>query len=198
MTARTARRAALTLASTALMLGGLAGCGGSDGGSSGSAAPDHASKDDFCRAFNGLFAKVVSEAGSGDTSRAIGAMKAWAADMQAVGTPSDMPDDARHGFEVFVAAARKIDADASLSELTDFGSTLPQGDQADAEAFGAWASTHCPGALSDLSSALPSEIASSLPSDLPSSLASQLPSDLPTDPSELASMMSELTASAGG
>lgn len=181
-------RAALTIASTALVLTGVTACGSDsagDGGGSGSAAPANASKDDFCTAFNGLYEKVMADLTSADTSKAITAFKEWAADMKDVGTPDDMPEDARRGFEVFVDAAQDIDDDASIDDLQNLGDDLSQADQDAGDTFGEWASENCPSDLSDL--------ASSIPSDLPT----DLPSDLPTDPSELESMMSELTASAG-
>jgi len=186
-TGKRTTRAALTIASVALVLTGLTACGGdSDGGGSGSAAPDDASKDDFCTAFNGLYEKVMADLTSADTSKAITAFKDWAADMKKVGTPDDMPEDARRGFEVFVDAAQDIDDDATIDDLQNLGGDLSKADQDAGDTFGDWASENCP-------SALPSDLASSIPSDI----ASDLPSDLPTDPSELESMMSELTASAG-
>jgi hypothetical protein len=179
-------RAAVTIASGAFLLTGLTACGGdSDGGGSGTSAPADASSEDFCTAFNGLYEKVLGNVTSADTSQAIKAFKEWAADMKDVGTPEDMPDDARHGFDVFVDAAANIDDDATVADLQNFGDDLSEEDQSAGETFGDWASDNCPSPLSDL--------ASSIPSDLPT----DLPSDLPTDPSELESMMSELTASAG-
>ncbi|MEP9362852.1 hypothetical protein ABLE68_07805 [Nocardioides sp. CN2-186] len=185
-TGKRTTRAALTIASGALLLSGLTACGGSDGGGSGSAAPDDASKDDFCTAFNGLYEKVMADMTSADTSKAIAAFKDWAADMKKVGTPDDMPEDARRGFEVFVDAAAKIDDDATVDDLQNLGDDLSQADQDAGDTFGNWASDNCP-------SGLPTDDASALSSAIPS----DLPSDLPTDPSELESMMSELTASAG-
>ncbi len=191
----TARKAALVVASTALALGALAGCGsdsdgGSDGGSSagGASAGGDASKDDFCTAFNGLVTDVLAKAGTGDLSDAVSAIKDWAANMKEVGTPSDMPDDARQGFEVFVEAASNIDEDATLGDLQSLGSELSQADQDAGESFGSWATENCPAALPGIGDP---------PSELPSDMASLMPSDLPTDPSALESMMSELTASAG-
>lgn len=199
----TARRTTLALASTALVLGTMAGCGGSDGGGSGSAAPDNASKEDFCGAFAKLFKDILAQATSGDPDVTVKAIKDWAADMQDVGTPDDMPDDVRDGFEIFVDAARDLPEDASLEDLQTFGDDLSEDDQAAGEKFGDWASQECPDALlpgvgelaSDLPTELPSDLASDLPTELPSELES-LMSDLPTDPSELESMMSELTADA--
>ncbi len=193
----TARKTTLALAGTALALGTLAGCGGGD--DSGSSAPDNASTEEFCDAFNSLFTEVMAEAGTGDMSQAVSAIKEWAENMEEVGTPDDMPDEAREGFEVFVKAAGEIDEDAKLEDLQNLGGDLSESDQEAGDAFGDWATETCPTELPDISD-LPSEIASDLPTDLPTEIPSELESlmsDLPTDPSELESMLSELTASAG-
>lgn len=194
----TARKAMLAVASTALVLGAVAGCGG-DGSSS--SAPDDASKDDFCEAFSGLFEGILADVGAGDVSESdsVAAIKDWAADMREVGTPSEMPDQAREGFEVFVEAAEDLDENASLGDLESLGGDLSAADQEAGDAFGTWAIENCPSALpglDDLPSDLPTELPSELGSELPSELES-LMSELPTDPSELESMMSELTADAG-
>ena len=191
----TARRTMLALASTALVIGTMAGCGGGGGGS-GSSAPDNASKEEFCGAFATLFKDILAQAMTDDPNVTVKAMKDWAAEMQDVGTPEDMPDDVRDGFEIFVDAARDLPEDASLDDLQSFGDDLSEDDQAAGEAFGDWATEECPNALlpTDLPTELPSDLASDLPTEMPSELES-LMSDLPTDPSELESMMSELTAS---
>jgi hypothetical protein len=183
-------RAALTIAGLALAFGGLTGCGGSDDGG-GSSAPADASKDDFCEAFNGLFETVMAQATEADTSAMVKAIKEWAADVEDVGTPNDMPDDARHGFELLVQQAKDIDDDATLEDFENLGKDLSADDEKDGKAFTDWATANCPLDLPGLPGG------SDLPSIDPSDLPSIDPSDLPTDPSELESLMSELTASAG-
>lgn len=182
-------RAAVTMAGMALVLAGLTGCGGDDDGGGSSASGD-ASTDDFCAAFNGLYEKVLTQASEADSADMIKALKEWAADIEDVGTPDEMPEDARHGFEVFVDTAKDIDDDATLDDLQNLGDDLSEKDEKDGEAFSDWTTENCPLDIPGLPNA------SDLPSDLPSDLE-DLPSDLPTDPSELESMLSELTASAG-
>jgi hypothetical protein len=144
-TARTAPRRLATAAAALAVVASLAACNGDSGGGSGSAAPDDASRDDFCSAFNSLFDTVLSSATSGgDIGKAIAALKEWAADIEDVGTPADMPDDARHGFELFVEQAKGLDEDASMEELQNLGEDLSEADQADGEAFGDWTTKNCP------------------------------------------------------
>lgn len=181
-TTRSAMTAALKVLAGMALAAALTACGGSDEGGS-EAAPDDASTSDFCEGFNGLFEKVVGQATSGDSSAMISALKDWAADMEDIGTPSDMPEDARNGFEVFLEQAKDLDEDASLDDLQNLGDDLSEGDQADGEAFGAWTEENCPLDLPDID-------ASDLPSIDPSDLASM-------DPEELESMMSELEEEMG-
>ena len=175
-----ARRATLAVAATALTMGTLSACGGDDD-EGGSSAPENASTEEFCEEFGSLFQDVLSEGLSGDTGALVTAMKEWAEDMQEVGTPEDMPDEAREGFEVFLDEARSLPDDATAEDLDQLGEDLPQSEQDAADTFGDWAAETCPDAL--------------LP-DVPTDLPSDLGSDLPTDPSELESMMSELTQDA--
>jgi hypothetical protein len=175
------------------LVASLTACGGSDGsdgsdGSSGAQAPDDASTDDFCEGFNSLFEKVLGQATSGDSSAMISALKEWAGDMEDIGTPSDMPEDARHGFELFIDQAENLDEDASLEDLQNLGEDFSEEDQADGEAFGTWTQENCPLDLPGIGS-------SDLPSIDPSDLPSVDPSDMESMMSELESQMSGLTAS---
>jgi hypothetical protein len=174
-------RAALTMAGLMLVVGSLAGCGDDDD-SGGSSAPGNASQGEFCEAFNGLFDTVMARDTEADPGAMIERLKDWAAHVEDVGPPDGMPDDARHGFELFVDGAEDLDVDATLEDLQNLGDDLSASDRQDARAFTDWTTDNCP---------------LDLPSKLPSDLPSDLSSDLPSDPSELESMMSDLTGSAG-
>ena len=82
------------------------------------------------------------------------AVKDWWSRMEEVGTPEDIPDDARKGFEAVVDEAREIDAaDFSVDDLEDLGSG---GDDASeevrkqADAFGDYLTETCGNPLDDL------------------------------------------------
>ncbi|CAI9402127.1 hypothetical protein [Nocardioides sp. T2.26MG-1] len=179
-------RAALNVLAGLALATSLTACGGSDGGS-GASAPDDASTSDFCDGFNGLFEKVLAQAASGDSSAMITALKDWAGDMEDIGTPSDMPDDARRGFELFIDQAKDLDEDATLDDLQNLGDDLSDDDQADGDAFSTWTTDNC--ALD-----IPGVDASDLPSIDPSDLASDLEN---IDPEDMESMMSELEEQMG-
>lgn len=129
-------RTAGTLAGLALVAA-LAGCSG------GSDAPDDVSTTEFCAAFNDLFDEVLG-ADPSDAAATVRAFKQWAADMEEVGAPADLPEDARHGFELFVEQAQGLDENASLEELERLGKGLSASDRAAGEAFNDWTSENCP------------------------------------------------------
>ncbi|GAA4704307.1 hypothetical protein [Nocardioides conyzicola] len=138
---------AVTIAATALLLGGLVGCGGSDsdGGSdaSGSKADSGTvSQDDFCTKFNDLYTQLVA-ADPEDTSAAVKGMKDWAGDMEDLGTPEDMPDDVRDGFDVVISTIKDVDDDASVEDLSNLDSELSEADNKSAETFSDWTQDNC-------------------------------------------------------
>jgi hypothetical protein len=156
---------ALFLASLVLVAGSAVGCGGDDKNSGGgTSAPDNASKEQFCGAFTDLFTGI-SSAGDNPDSDAIKAFKDAANKLGDVGTPDGIPDDARHGFELFVNALEDIDDNASMEDLNNLGKDFSKDDEADLTAFVTYAIQECPEAMGDLGSGLPTE----LPSDIPSS-----------------------------
>ena len=140
---------ALKIAGIAVALGGLAGglagCGGSDGDSGGSAsdAPKGASKDGFCEKFNDLYANLA-QSDPKDTSAAIKGIKDWVGTMEDYGTPSEMSDEARDGFEVVISTFKSVDEDASLQDLQNLGDDVSAADNKAAEAFGDWTRENCP------------------------------------------------------
>ena len=124
------------LAGGLVLVAGLTGCSGDSEGSGTSTA-------DFCDAYNDLFDRVLG-ADPTDSAATVRAFKQWAADMADVDAPADMPDDARHGYELFVQQAQDIDEDASLDDLAALGEGLSDADRADGEAFNSWTTDNCP------------------------------------------------------
>ena len=143
---RTARRRALA-ATAAVLAMSAAACSddGGDGSTDGSGAgPTAASTEDFCGTFNGLLATLTTQAGGGGPAEMIRAVKDWAADMEEVGAPTDMPEDARRGFDMFVDQAEQLDEDADLQELQRLTDALTAQDEADGRSFAEWIRENCP------------------------------------------------------
>lgn len=146
-------RARLTLTSAVLLIGTVtSACGG------GSGAPSDANEDAFCDAANSLLSDLLPEDLSttelpSDEDLAL-AVKDWGARMEEVGTPEDIPDDARKGFEAVVDQAEEIDAaDFSmekLEELEQGGADASQEVQEQADAFGDYLNETCGNPMDDM------------------------------------------------
>ncbi|ANH37812.1 hypothetical protein I601_1373 [Nocardioides dokdonensis FR1436] len=117
--ARSLQRPTLTIAGLALVLGGAAACGSDDP----SSAPDDASQDDFCQ----VYADTAEEE-SDDLDTARDAVE----QLIEVGTPEDMPEKARDGFETLATLVQEADDNDDLEKM---GEDL---DQAQQENFGAF------------------------------------------------------------
>jgi hypothetical protein len=141
-------RTRLTLTSTVLLVGAVtSACGGSGGGSG---APTDASEKEFCDTQTSLFTDLMGdmenpEPPSNDAMAK--AVKDWAAKLEKIGTPEDIPDEARAGFESLVKQANDIDADDfsidRLEELTEGGEEASKEAQAEATAFSDYLTKTC-------------------------------------------------------
>ena len=147
-------RARVTLTSAVLLVGAVtSACGGGGGG-----APTDASEDGFCEAANSLMSHLLPEDMSSaelpsdeDMARAL---KDWGARMEEVGTPDDISDDARAGFEAVVDQAKEIDAsDFSMENLEDLemgGADASEEVKKQAEAFGDYLTDTCGNPMDDI------------------------------------------------
>ncbi|WP_299930500.1 hypothetical protein [uncultured Nocardioides sp.] len=147
-------RARLTLTSAVLLVGTVtSACGGG-----GSGAPSDASTDGFCEAANSLMSDLAPEdtttpelPSDEDMAQAV---KDWASRMEEVGTPEDIPDDARKGFEAVVDQAKEIDAaDFSMENLEDLekgGADASQEVEEQADAFGDYLTETCGNPMDDI------------------------------------------------
>ena len=146
-------RARLTLAGAVLLVGTVtSACGG------GSGAPSDASQDGFCEAANSLMSDLVPEdlstpelPSDEDMAQAV---KDWGSRMEEVGTPEDIPDDARKGFEAVVDQAKEIDAaDFSLEKLEELekgGADASKEVEEQADAFGDYLTKTCGNPMDDV------------------------------------------------
>lgn len=142
-------RTAVTIASVALVLGGLAGCGGNDDSSSAkddasssASSGSGASQEEFCSSFTDMLKGIVSTNQS-NVSQQVKTLKQNASDLQDVGAPDAMPDDAKKGLDVFVGAVDKIPDNASMKQLQSLGTDLSPEQDKQGQAFVNWAQTNC-------------------------------------------------------
>lgn len=133
--------AALVLA---LVVGAAVGLSFLVGGDDAGDAPTNASTDDFCdaldEAYGTLFALVFQETDRPwETGRAVQALTE-------TGTPEDIPDDARAGFEELVTALEAADG-MTYEELEESGEIDMDDDESDdspeSDAFEAYAEDTC-------------------------------------------------------
>ncbi|WP_028643663.1 hypothetical protein [Nocardioides sp. URHA0020] len=145
-TGTTAGTTALRIAGVVLLLGGLAGCGGSDsdgGGADAGSAPTDASESGFCAKFNGLYDSLLAGDRTNPT-RALAGIKKWADGMADYGTPATMSDEARDGFEVVIAKIQDLSSKAGLTDFQNLDDQLSKADKKAADAFATWTADSCP------------------------------------------------------
>lgn len=110
---------ALLAASLLLVAGTAVGCGG---------APTDASKKDFC--------EQVTKAGEMESADDA---KDWGKEMEDVGTPKGISDDARDGFEIVVDAAKDAEEEDGKMKEPD----VSDGDQKKVDKFGEYVGKEC-------------------------------------------------------
>lgn len=185
----------LAAAGAAVLLAlSLSACGG---------APADASVKDFCKvtqdeASQEEFLKAVQDE---DWDKIADLVKDQADDVEEVGTPDDISDDAREGFEIQLDAAKGISADDIEKAFKDdedpFEADLSSDEKKKVEAYTEYENKTCDDSGDGLepegtdSEGTDSEVPSE---DLPTDVPSIDPSDIPTElsPEDLESLQSEL------
>ena len=133
---------ALLVTATLVVAGALtAGCGGDD--KTVEAAPAAATTDEFCAAYNSLF-ESFSAAEPPTDEESVKALKDWSAEMKDTGTPEEMPEDARRGFDLVVDTVEGVPDDASQADIQALSDGFSDEDKTDSEAFGKYATETCP------------------------------------------------------
>lgn len=119
----------------------LSACGGG--------APTDASKEDFCEVTQNESGgeeafKAISEE---DWDKAADLIKEQADEVEEVGTPEDIPDDAREGFEIQLDAAKSLDGDdiekAFKDEEDPFEADLSDDEKDKVEAYSEYENETC-------------------------------------------------------
>jgi len=143
------RRRAAAISAPLLLALSLTACGGSDA----SGAPEDASVEEFCAAFSDFGEGFDSD----DTERAVEAANDYAERLSEIGTPEDLSDEARQGFEAYVGYLGDVDEGdvEDLNESGDAGDIFGEGDADAVTTFLNEAGTACVPSLGDLESELP-------------------------------------------
>ena len=134
----------LVTACLVLVVGGAAGCGGDDSsGGGGGDASDSTSTADFCGALQEFQDDFSAADPTSDVTGYIKALKEAAEKLEDVGTPEDMPDDAKDGFKVTVDKIDSIDDDSTIEDLNSLGEVSDE-DQKKIDALDDYISEECP------------------------------------------------------
>jgi hypothetical protein len=132
----------LALFSVALLLvaGGVAGCddGGGGGGGAGSA-----STKEFCGALKDFQDDFSGTDPTKDLQAYVKTLKQAAGKLEGVGTPKDMPTDAKDGFDLTVSKIKDLSDTATLDDLANIGDVSDE-DQKKLDALDEYISKTCP------------------------------------------------------
>lgn len=175
----------------ALLALALTACGGD--------APTDASTRDFCDAVQDIFETNSEVQGDEPTEDEWEEIQDAYDDLGEVGTPDDIGDSERNGFEVVVDTITGLDYDEAKKVFASEDDSIPgvsEEEDKDADAFFEYVEEKCAdalepgGATSDPVEPPPSDLGTPDPSEVPT----EVPSDFPTDlsPEELESLQSEL------
>ena len=143
----------LVAASLILVAGGAVGCG--DDGGGGGAGNDAPSTDDFCGALKDFQDDFGDADPTKDLKGYIQSLKDAAKKLEDVGTPDDMPDDAKEGFDITIDTIKGLDDEATLEDLAKIGD-VSEDDQKKIDALDDYIAKECPDLEGDSASESPS------------------------------------------
>ena len=139
------------LAVPLLVAGLLAGCG-DDGGDDAADAPNNASVEEFCQPFVDLSQEFQSMGTDISDEDALEIAKDTAEKLRNAGTPEDMPEDARKGFELVVKKLADLSDDATTQDV-EKAMQLTEEEQKYSAALTAYVTQNCADAFAGLSGA---------------------------------------------
>jgi hypothetical protein len=106
------------LAVPLLLAGLLTGCG--DDAADAAGAPQDATVEEFCQPWIDLIKDVTAKGEDISDEDAVKIAKDTADKLAEVGTPKDMPADARKGFELILQKLQDLPEDATKEEVNEF------------------------------------------------------------------------------
>lgn len=134
------------IAAALLSLGGVAaGCGdNSDSTESASSTPTSASSSPSSAPTDGTSDDLCTALTAGSTIKDGADVAAFADGLEKAGTPSDIPAEARSGFETYVGVLEDVDPKATAKDLQNMKNVdLSKEEQTNVQAFLGYASQTC-------------------------------------------------------
>jgi hypothetical protein len=133
------------LAVPLLVVGLLAGCGDDGGGG----AATNATVEEFCQPFVDLAQEFASNGADVSDADALKIAKDTAEKLRKAGTPEDMPEDARKGFELVVEKLGDLDEDATKADV-EKSMQLTDEEQKYSDALTRYVTENCADAFADI------------------------------------------------
>lgn len=130
----------LLAAGLLLVAGGAVGCGGDGGGGGGHAAP---SAKQFCVGLKDFQTSYANTDPTADLAAYIKTIKRGATQLDDLGTPADMPADAKAGFALTVQRIEALSNTATVDDLAQIGK-VGDADQQKLDALNAYVRQTCP------------------------------------------------------
>jgi hypothetical protein len=136
------------LAVPLLVAGLLAGCGDDGGDDAGDAAdaPKNATVEEFCQPFVDMYNDVTDQGADISDADAVAIAKDTADKLREAGTPEDMPEDARKGWELVIEKLSELDEDATKEEVQE-AQSLTEEEQEYSEALAQYVASKCADAM---------------------------------------------------
>jgi hypothetical protein len=132
------------LAAMALLLGFLAGCGNDSSGSDDAGGSDKsASVEEFCGVFLDMAQTAQDQGADASDADALKLLKDLADKLEEVGTPEDMPEDAKKGLELLIGKIKELPDDATAEDLAKVEKDFSEEDKANQEALQTYLGTKC-------------------------------------------------------
>lgn len=129
----------LALPSVLLIAGAaLTACGG---------APTDASTSDFCDAQTSLLGDLSAASEDVSDEEAVKKAKEWAGELEEVGTPEGISEDARKGFELMVDEIKGLPDDATEEDVQKVEDDFSGDEDKQVKAYGDYVNEECAAAM---------------------------------------------------
>lgn len=140
---KTPSKHALLTASLVLVGASAVGCGGGGGVGGGvGGPPTDASEKEFCTSLTSLFADLgsMTDASDADTIKAI---KTWGKGLEEVGTPENISDEGRKGFELITEQVAELDEGDTTEDFAQMDAELSESENKAVDAFDTYTTDTC-------------------------------------------------------
>ncbi|WP_158647803.1 hypothetical protein [Nocardioides houyundeii] len=122
-----------------LLVGGLAlGCGESEDDT-----PEPTTKERHCSAYQSFFSERASHGSDASDAEVVATLKGWGEDLEEIGAPEDMTEDAKAGHDIWVDLIGQVRDDANQSEVVALEAGLSGKQVAEVEEFFAYNDSEC-------------------------------------------------------